>query len=283
MFQAIQYVTSGFTLIAFLIACAAFIARIHLSRKERLIAAAPAAKRAELVEIALEGFKVDTTSLTKDQKYSLLMTQMSLKNSRAAKAFKIGSLVVVLACATTIAITWIIQVTPKQNGKDEKTTELNASMVSDYQQEMYADAEAVADEILKLDPKHFRALTVKGNCAIYDGDSHTAIKYLKQALDSKPDSRAIKADLAYAYMEIGAYQLAIDLYNSISDGQTDTACSLGRAYIYAGDYDRALQVLQSVSSSYSRGLARVLEATAVLGKAEREQSDGSKKQLRHNG
>jgi tetratricopeptide (TPR) repeat protein len=266
MFDSIKYVTGGFTLVAFLVAAIALVLKSHLNRKANIIRTAPETQRAQLVEIALEGFRIDTTSLTKEQKFNLLMTQMAHKAELAKKTLYFGGFTLLIATIATV----IIVSESESNGvtlnqKKKRIEELNAVMVSNYQQEMYGDSEAAADEILKLDPNHFRALSVKGAIAIYDGDARTAVKYFQKGLQNAPDSYALKRNLAYAYIEIGADKLAIDLYESANDGDDESMCSLGRAHLYAGDFEIALKYLEAVPSTYSRGLARILEATSYAG------------------
>ena len=71
--EAIQYVTSGLTLVAFVAAVVAWIGKSAIRRQENLIKSAKLEDRGRLVEMALEGFQVSTSDLTGDQKFQLLM------------------------------------------------------------------------------------------------------------------------------------------------------------------------------------------------------------------
>lgn len=82
MFEALKYVTGGLTLAAFIVAVIAVIVRAAIRRKEQLILTAPEAERAKLVELALESFHIDTTPLTKKDKYDLLIRQMASRERR---------------------------------------------------------------------------------------------------------------------------------------------------------------------------------------------------------
>jgi tetratricopeptide (TPR) repeat protein len=197
-FEAIKYVTSGITLAAFIVASVVWLTRAALSRKQRLIEAAPEAARGALVQAALEGFAVDTSGLTREQKFTLLMTRMQHRADRWAVVLRYLTVVLVTAAIATVVVLVIPLFATFQSRTERRIEEANAVMVSNYQQEMYSDAEKAADTILQLAPKHYRALSVKGSIAVYDGDYHAAVKYFTAALQSAPDNPVIKRNLAYA-------------------------------------------------------------------------------------
>jgi len=95
------------TLAAFLVAAASQLIKILLRRKENLIKTAPEGERAQLVEITLEGFSVDTTNLTKDQKFTLLMTQMEHRAQRWKAVVRLAILVTFVAGSVTIAFVFV--------------------------------------------------------------------------------------------------------------------------------------------------------------------------------
>jgi hypothetical protein len=76
MWQAISYVSSGITLVAFIVAAAAWLYKSQSESKERLIKEAAEDHRAELVRDALEVFRVETSGLTKDQQYKIALEQI---------------------------------------------------------------------------------------------------------------------------------------------------------------------------------------------------------------
>ena len=59
MWEAIQYVTTGLTLVAFLVTVIAWAFKSKSEERERLIKAASEDKRADLVRSALEFFEVE--------------------------------------------------------------------------------------------------------------------------------------------------------------------------------------------------------------------------------
>lgn len=104
MWQAIQYVGSGFTLAAFVVAVIAWIVKSKSEERERLIGSARETERADLVRDALEFFRIDTTGLTKAQQYQLALEQIRER----ARRFRIVAMVVctiaVLGAGATYAI-----------------------------------------------------------------------------------------------------------------------------------------------------------------------------------
>jgi hypothetical protein len=87
--QTIGYVSSGLTLVAFIVAAGVWTYRKVPLQKQWLIRQAPEQDRARLVENTLEFFNVDTSGLTKQEKYQIVMKQI---NERAL-------VVVIIACS----------------------------------------------------------------------------------------------------------------------------------------------------------------------------------------
>lgn len=81
--EAIKYVSSGVTLLAFIAAIVLQIYRRTLLSRERLIELAPAAERARLVKSTLqEFFDVDTARMSEDHAYQLAMEQIRARSRR---------------------------------------------------------------------------------------------------------------------------------------------------------------------------------------------------------
>lgn len=105
MWESIQYVTTGLTLVAFGIAAAAWLYKSSFETKERLIQSASESQRADLVRQTLEFFDIKTDGLTKDQKFRLALEQIHARRER----FRIAAIViciiaVVLASISAFAI-----------------------------------------------------------------------------------------------------------------------------------------------------------------------------------
>lgn len=90
----IQYVTSGFTLCAFIVAIIAWILKKSTQEQRLRIESARPEDRASLVSQTLEFFNVDTAKLTKEQQYDIALKQIA---ARVERFRIIASVVVVLA------------------------------------------------------------------------------------------------------------------------------------------------------------------------------------------
>jgi hypothetical protein len=101
MWEAISYVSSGVTLVAFLAAAAVLAYRASLKKQEALIRAAPEEDRVRMAEQVLERFQVDTSGLTKQQRYDIAMEQI---RNRIRMAMIVGTVVVIIAFLATIVL-----------------------------------------------------------------------------------------------------------------------------------------------------------------------------------
>lgn len=117
MWEAIQYVTTGLTLVAFLVTVVAWAYKSKSEERERLIKTASEDKRADLVRSALEFFDVDTTGLTKEQKYELALAQI---HARAQRFRTTAITVCVLAVILAVISAYAISQTPPPNGEKPK-------------------------------------------------------------------------------------------------------------------------------------------------------------------
>jgi len=90
MWESIQYVTTGLTLVTFGIAVAAWVYKSKSEAKERLIKSAPELYRADLVRRTLEFFDIEADALTKEQRFRLALEQINARKER----FKTTSVVV---------------------------------------------------------------------------------------------------------------------------------------------------------------------------------------------
>ncbi len=115
MWETIKYIGSGITLAAFIIAVAAWIYRLKILERGRLIQLAPENDRRELVEQTLEFFDIDTGGLTREQKYDLVLQQIRAKATR----FKITATVIVIIAFLTAGITFFaIYEVPNSNSNN---------------------------------------------------------------------------------------------------------------------------------------------------------------------
>lgn len=107
MWEAITYVSSAVTLVAFVAAAAVFAYRASLRRAERIISTAPEPDRVRMAERVLERFHVETGNLTKQQQYDIAMEQIHNRLEIVKIIARIIALLAVLAAVVlTISIVW---------------------------------------------------------------------------------------------------------------------------------------------------------------------------------
>ena len=99
--KAISYVTSGFTLAAFIAAIIASIYRHWLLQRQQLISSVPESERAPLVEKTIEFFNIDTTGLLPEKKYELALKQIEAR----ARRFRIIAIVIVIVAVLAAGVT----------------------------------------------------------------------------------------------------------------------------------------------------------------------------------
>lgn len=105
MWQAIQYVSSGLTLVAFVVAAIVGVLRSKIREKERLIKTASESDRAGLVKDALEFFSVDTSKLSREQQVVVAMAQIRARLLRFTMIiFAVIVLALIGACLAAYAM-----------------------------------------------------------------------------------------------------------------------------------------------------------------------------------
>lgn len=118
---AISYVSSGFTLVAFIIATVAWIVKNHSEEKRKLIELASEDARAGLVDQALDLVRVDTSGLSKEQRYDLAIVLINKRAERLKVIVFLVCFLAVLGCGTAIYSHG--QKNGSHEKKDEKSVE----------------------------------------------------------------------------------------------------------------------------------------------------------------
>ena len=80
--ENIQYVTGGFSLLAFIVGAVVLLAKYRWDNRKELIAESTGEEKVKALEAVLEYFGVDTEGLTKQQKYNIAMEQIKNKRHR---------------------------------------------------------------------------------------------------------------------------------------------------------------------------------------------------------
>jgi hypothetical protein len=76
VWDAIALVSSGITLVAFMVAAGAWVYKAKIDRTERLIQSALLKQRGPLVDRALESLRINATKLTQEQQYQIALRQL---------------------------------------------------------------------------------------------------------------------------------------------------------------------------------------------------------------
>jgi endonuclease/exonuclease/phosphatase family metal-dependent hydrolase len=92
MWNAIQFVAGGSTLIAFIVAAAAAVYRRRLRHEESLVQSAPESERGRVLLARYSAFDIDTDKLTKQQRYNLAISQIRGRADR----YKIAAIIIAL-------------------------------------------------------------------------------------------------------------------------------------------------------------------------------------------
>jgi tetratricopeptide (TPR) repeat protein len=145
------------------------------------------------------------------------------------------------------------------------TEALRAAMEGNFSQGLDDDAQRQAETVLKSSPTDAQALNILGGIAFYRGDYQKAVEHFRGAYKSAPKDRIVTSNYANALVEVGALDESIKLFNTLDDGSIDHNFTLGRAYLYNGDYKNAHSLLSQVAASYWHGAGKILDACALLG------------------
>lgn len=82
LFEHIEYVTSGFSLLAFIIAAGVLVSKYTLDYRKSVLEKSKGKDKIDMIERLVDYFDIDTNNLTKDQKYMLVMEQIKIKRHR---------------------------------------------------------------------------------------------------------------------------------------------------------------------------------------------------------
>jgi|GEM_PF-4879907 len=120
MWEAIKYVSSGLTLVAFIVAVGVSLYRKQIVEKGKLIRSAADKDRAPLIAKTLEFLEIKINSLTKDQQYKIALVQIE----KRARRFAISAWVIITIAILTalIAIISIVKTKPIEEASIAKSS-----------------------------------------------------------------------------------------------------------------------------------------------------------------
>jgi tetratricopeptide (TPR) repeat protein len=107
MWQALQYVGTGLSLVAFIVAALLLAYRAHLTNRAEIIKSAPEKERLDAIATTAEFFRVDVSGLTRAQQQDIALTQIHARARRDLLLAGVSLAVAILLAAIAIAAIWV--------------------------------------------------------------------------------------------------------------------------------------------------------------------------------
>jgi len=104
---ALQYVGTGLSLVAFVVAAILIAYRARLTHRAELIKSAPERERLEAIAVTAEFFRVDVSGLTRAQQQEIALTQIHARTRRDLVLAGLSLAVAILLAAIAIAAIWV--------------------------------------------------------------------------------------------------------------------------------------------------------------------------------
>jgi tetratricopeptide (TPR) repeat protein len=103
MWEALPYVGTGLSLVAFAVAAILLAYRARLAQRAEIIRSAPEQERLEAIATTAEFFRVDVSALTRAQQQDIALTQIRARARRDLLLAGVSSVVAILLAAIAIA------------------------------------------------------------------------------------------------------------------------------------------------------------------------------------
>jgi hypothetical protein len=102
MWRAIGLISSGLTLAAFIVAVAAWVYKVRLDHRERVLKSTPKELRGDAALEVLDASRINLNTLTRDQRYDLAIRQLADKAARFRTTALIVSLLAFLGVGLAV-------------------------------------------------------------------------------------------------------------------------------------------------------------------------------------
>jgi hypothetical protein len=124
MWNVVQHITTGLTLVAFIGALALYAYRINLTHRRELIKTVPRQRRAEVITKELNTFGIQAKNLTREQQFNLAIRHLDLR----ARNYAIAAIIAVVAMCvfggiTIFAITTSTTTSPPAKPETNKSAD----------------------------------------------------------------------------------------------------------------------------------------------------------------
>jgi hypothetical protein len=107
MWQALQYVGTGLSLVAFIVAALLLAYRARLTNRAEIIKSAPEKERLDAIATTAEFFRVDVSGLTRAQQQEIALTQIQARARRDLLLAGVSLAVAILLVAIAVAAIWM--------------------------------------------------------------------------------------------------------------------------------------------------------------------------------
>ena len=218
MWEAIRYVSSGITLIAFIVAAVLWAHRYNLLGTERRIKLAPESERAALIDRTLESFRIDPQSLAQKDRYALAVKQLDLR----AEQFRL----IVFGVVTLSVIAALLAIFApggSQQGDGDSPKQVVHAVAGDSTNPLIAECQAALSWTAA-----YEALNLSGSHATAD----PAPRVLCERAFFVDSSAAINGLLARALVVEGRRTEALGRFEAAAaQGDSYSALVLGHFYL----------------------------------------------------
>src|SRR5258707_15501177 len=106
MWQAMQYVGTGLSLVAFIVAALLLAYRAHLTNRAEIIKSAPEKERLDAIATTAEFFRVDVSGLTRAQQQDIALTQIHARARRDLLLAGVSLAGAILLAAIAVGAIW---------------------------------------------------------------------------------------------------------------------------------------------------------------------------------
>src|SRR3981189_834215 len=106
IWQALQYVGTGLSLVAFIVAALLLAYRARLTHRAEVIKSAPEKERLEAIATTAEFFRVDVSGLTRAQQQDIALTQIHARARRDLLLAGVSLAVAILLAGIAMAAIW---------------------------------------------------------------------------------------------------------------------------------------------------------------------------------
>src|SRR5262245_46030270 len=107
IWQAVQYVGTGLSLVAFVVAALLLAYRARLTSRAEIIKSAPEKERLEAIAVTAEFFRVDVSGLTRAQQQGIALTQIHARARRDLLLAGVSLAVAILLAVIALVAIWV--------------------------------------------------------------------------------------------------------------------------------------------------------------------------------